>query len=295
MKLSIIIVSYNTRDFLKKCLDSLKKINFSDFEIIIVDNASKDGTIEYLESLSEKNLTFIKNPKNLGFSKANNRGIKIARGDYLLFLNPDTEVMPDTLAEIVKFMEKDSKIGALTCKVVLPNGKLDDSCHRGFPTPWNALCFFSGLEELFPKSRIFAGYHMGWKDYNKPHEIDAGAGSFLMLRRKAGEDINWWDEDYFFYGEDLDLCYRLKQKGWKVYYFPKVSIIHYKGIASGIKKVSRHLSLADIETRRSSTTARYDAMKIFYNKYYNKRYPWIINWLVSKAINMKLAVSLKRV
>lgn len=295
MKLSIIIVSYNTKEFLEKCLNSIKESKFSDFEIIVVDNDSKDGTVEYMDKSSFSNLQFIKNTKNLGFSKANNKGVRLAKGEYILFLNPDTEVMPDTFSRALKFIEKNKDIGALTCKVVLPNRKLDDSCHRGFPTPWNALFFFSGLEELFPTSRLFAGYHLGWKDYTKPHEIDSGAGAFLLVRREAGEEIKWWDEDYFFYGEDLDLCFRLKQKGWKVFYLPQTSIIHYKGISSGIKSQSRHLSLADIETRKSATTARYDAMKIFYNKHYNNKYPEIVNWLVFKAINLKLAVSLRKI
>lgn len=297
MKVSIVIVSYNTKDFLKKCLGSIVESDFKDYEVIVVDNQSQDGTFEEFKNYKLKGLNrfvFIKNSKNFGFSKANNIGVKESKGEYILFLNPDTEISSNTLSTVINFMDKHRDVGASTCKLVLPNKKLDDACHRGFPTPWNALCFFSGLEKLFPKSRLFSGYHVGWKDYSKPHEIDAGAGAFLIVRREAGEKISWWDEDFFFYGEDLDLCMRLKKNGWKVFYIPQTSVIHYKGISSGIKSHSKHLSLADIETRRSATTARYDAMKMFYNKHYKRKYPGLITWIVFKAINMKLLVSLRR-
>lgn len=292
--LSIVIVNYNAKEYLKKCLDSIFESSFKNFEVIVADNASKDGSVEQLKNLGDK-INLILNKENLGFSAANNVGIKKAKGRYLLFLNPDTSVYPNTLKYMVSFMDKNKKVGCSTCKVVLPNGEIDDSCHRGFPTPWNAFCFFSGLEKIFPHSRIFSGYHMGWENLNKMHKIDACAGSFMLVRREAGEDIGWWDEDFFFYGEDLNFCLELQKKGWDIYFIPKVSTLHYKGISSGIKKHSKHLSHADLETKRSATTARFDAMKILYRKHYINKYPRFITWLVFKGVNLKFWLSMREI
>lgn len=290
--LSIIIVNFNAREFLKRCLDSVFESELKNIEVIVVDNDSKDGSIEELKKLGSK-IKLITNKKNVGFSTANNQGIKEAKGRYLLFLNPDTEVYPKTFKFMINFMDKNKKIGAATCKVVLANGKLDDSSHRGFPTPWNSLCYFSGISKLFPNSKLFSGYTLGYLGLSTIHEIDALSGSFMFTRREAGEQVNWWDEDYFFYGEDLDFCYKLKEKGWKIFFIPKISILHYKGLSSGIKNHSKHLSHADLETQKAATTARFDAMKIFYRKHYMERYPIFITWLVFKAINLKFWFSMK--
>ena len=302
MKLSIIIVSYNGKEYLKKCLDSIFRSKISDFEVIVVDNASTDGSAETIDNFKfhpfgklRTNFKFITNKKNLGFSKANNIGVKNSSGDYLLFLNPDTEIDKKTIESLISFMDKKKNAGCVTCKVLLPNGKLDESCHRGFPTPWNAFCFFSGLEDLFPKSRIFSGYHMGWKDLNNIHEIHACAGSFMLVRRKAGEEIGWWDEDYFFYGEDLDFCLELEKKGWKIYFVPNVSIVHYKGVSSGIKKASKDITTADRATRTFATKHRFSAMKILYNKQYINKYPKFITWLIYRFIDLKLWFALQRI
>lgn len=290
INLSIVIVSFNSKDFLVNCLDSLLKSDF-DIEIIVVDNASKDGTQKVMERYPT--IKFIENKQNLGFSKANNIGIKKISGKYILFLNPDTIVRKDTLKTLVPFMEKTNDAGIVTCKVVLPNGELDDSCHRGMPTPWNAFCYFLGLEKLFPHSKIFSGYHMGWMDYSKTHEINACAGSFMLVRREAGDQVGWWDEDFFFYGEDLDFCLKTKEKGWKVYYYPGVLTTHYKGVSSGIKKISKEITTADLETKKIATEHRFSAMKILYRKHYLNRYPKIITWFVFKAVDFKNWLALR--
>lgn len=291
--LSIIIVSFNSKDFLKKCIDSIFESSFKNLEVIIVDNASKDGSVAELER--DPRIVLIANKKNIGFSAANNQGVKKASGRYILFLNPDTSVYPKTFEYMLSFMDKNKTVGAATCRVLLPNGKLDDSSHRGFPTPWNSLCFFSGLSRLFPHSRIFSGYTSGYLNLSTTHEIDALCGAFMITRKKAGSQLGWWDEDYFFYGEDIDFCFRLKEKGWKIFYVPKASVLHYKGVSSGIKNHSKHLSHADLDTRRAATTARFDAMKIFYRKHYIRKYPWIVTWLVMNGINFKFWLSMKSV
>jgi GT2 family glycosyltransferase len=294
--LSIIIVSFNTKEFIKKCLESIvaNTSKALKYEVIIVDNASSDGTLKEVDGFISQipNLKILRNEKNIGFSKANNIGVKESKGRYILFLNSDTEVYKHTLDEMVMFMDYHKETGAATCFVELPSKKLDDATHRGFPTPWNSICHFSGLGKVFPRSLIFNGYHLGWKDLDKIHEIDALAGAFMLVRREAGEQARWWDEDYFFYGEDLDFCYMLKKLGWKIFFVPSAKILHYKGISSGIKNASQHLSIADKELKRKATNARFDAMKIFYKKHYQNLYPHVVTKLVLTGVDIKKVFAL---
>lgn len=289
--LSIIIVSYNTKEFLEKCVASILEHKQSlQIEVIIVDNASVDNSVQMIKK-EYKDVILIENKKNLGFSKANNLGVKKAKGKYILFLNPDTVVQPVTLSAMYEFMEKQTNAGVATCRVDLLNGELDDACHRGFPTPWNAFCHFFGFSRIFPRSRIFAGYSMGWEDLSKTHEIDACAGAFMIVRKLAGEEIDWWDEDYFWYGEDIDFCYKLKQKNWKIYFVPTTSVLHYKGVSGGIKSTSKNITTASKETKMRATRARFEAMRIFYNKHYQKKYPKVITRLALLGISLKEKLS----
>ncbi len=292
--LSIIIVSYNTKDFLAECLESIKD-NVSEeisYEVIVVDNASADDSVEYVKK-HFPNVEMIASSENLGFSKANNLGVQSSVGRYVLFLNPDTVIRKGALEYMTKFMDVTKDAGAATCYLEMVNGKLDDAAHRGFPTPWNALCYFSGLTKLFPRTPLFSGYNLSWKDLKNVHDIDALAGAFMLVRREAGEAVGWWDARYFFYGEDLDFCYQLKKKGWKIYFVPDVKILHYKGVSGGIKKHSQHISTASRETKVRATLARFEAMKIFYRKNYMKQYPQFVTWLVFKGINLKQWITLQ--
>ena len=295
LDLSIVIVNYNTKEFLKNCINSLlhcisEKI---DYEIIIVDNASTDGSPVEISRLPQDsggqvNLKAILNKENLGFAKANNQGLKISQESrYVLFLNSDTIMKNQTIEEMINFMDTHLDAGAATCKLIMPNGEIDDASHRGFPTPWNSFSHFSGLARIFPKSRIFAGYNLGWMDLNTTHKIDVLAGAFMLVRREAGEQAGWWDEDYFFYGEDIDFCFMLKKKGWSIYYVPRVFITHYKGVSGGIKSVSKGITTASKETKKRVTKWRFKAMRIFYDKHYKQKYPWIINFLVDKGISLR--------
>lgn len=286
--LSIIIVSYNTKDVIGECLESIQANagEIISYEVIVVDNNSSDDSVEYLKN-NFKDVITIANKENSGFSRANNIGLKRAQGRYLLFLNPDTVVQKDTLGIMVEFMDRHKDAGAATCKVELPSGEIDDASHRGFPTPWNAFFHFSGIAKLFPKSTFFNGYHLGWKDLDKVHEIDSLAGAFMIVRREAGDEVGWWDEDYFFYGEDIDFCYKLKEAGWKIYYIPTVSILHIKGVSGGLKKHSQKITTATKETRIRATSWRFDAMRIFYRKHYFDKYPKILTWLVLQGIGLK--------
>jgi len=297
LDLSIISVSYNTKEFIRKLLSSIEE-NISkeiSYEVIVVDNASSDHSVQMIEK-EFPNVKLVVNKDNLGFSKANNLGIKKAsKSRYVLFLNPDTVLNKGTIEHMIKFMDKHPDAGASTCKVIMSNGKIDDATHRGFPTPWNAFAHFSGISKVMPNSTLLNGYYLGWKDIDKVHEIDALAGAFMLVRYGAGEDVGWWDEDYFFYGEDIDFCYMLKQKGWKIYYVPDVSIFHHKGVSGGIKEISKTISTATKETKTRITKSRFNAMKIFYRKHYAKKYPGFLTGLVMLGIDAKLWYSLKRI
>lgn len=295
IKLSVIIVNYNTDQLLKDCLLSLQSIlnneNFKS-EIIVVDNHSKDRSVSMVKE-SFPDVIVIENDKDYGFSKANNQAIKKSRGEYILFLNPDTLVQDEKIFKVLfEQFDKDQKIGAVTCRVNLPTGKLDDACHRGFPTPLNAFFHFTGLSKIFPNNKFFSGYNMSYLNLNTTHEIDACCGAFMLVKRDIGDKVGWWDEDYPWYGEDLDLCYRLKELGYKIVFVPKVSIFHYKGASSGIKDNSFHISKADKETKKKAINARFDVMKIFYNKHYVNKYSSLLKILVFIAVEIKRRVAL---
>lgn len=300
--LSIVILSYNTKELLRECITSIKRnTDKISYEIIVVDNASSDGSAEMVAK-EFKDVTLIANKENIGYSRGNNQGVVKTIGRYILFLNADTLVYEKTLETMLRFMDEHKDAGAATCRVELLNGKLDDSCHRGFPTPWRSLCRFSGLSRFFPKSTLFAGYSMGYLDLLTTHEIDSCSGAFMIVRREAGEEVarlparqGWWDEDFFWYGDDLDFCYRLKEKGWKVFFVPTVKILHYKGVSGGIKDISKHLTVATRETVIRATNARFDAMKIFYRKHYSKAYPGFVESLVMLAIDLKWWLTLRRI
>ncbi len=292
--LSIVILNYNTKKLALEALESIEK-NYPKelaqelYEVIIADNGSPDGSLEafreYKERSKIKLFRVIDNLRNLGFSSGNNKVIPKARGRYILFLNPDTVVYPMTLQTMVVFMDNHLDCGIATCKVETPTGNIDEASHRGFPTPWNAFCHFSGLEKMFPKSHLFSGYIQGWKDMKTTHEVDAVVGAFMLIRREVGDEIGWWDEDYSFYGEDLQFCFDVKKRRYKIYYVPEVRILHYGGVSSGIKKHTSHITTADIEHRKKVQGWRFSAMRTFYKKNYKDKYPSILNWLVFRGID----------
>lgn len=293
--LSVVIVSYNTRDLTIGAIESvIKTAGKLSYEIIVVDNDSKDDSVDAIKKKNYKHVSVIKNDQNYGFSKANNIGIKKTSGRYVLFLNSDTVVYEHTLETMVNFMDDHPKVGASTCELLLVSGNIDDASHRGFPTPWNSFCHFFKLAKVFPHTKLFTGYSMGWKDLKTIHEIDALAGAFMLVRREAGEQVKWWDEDYFWYGEDLDFCYELKQHGWKIYYVPTVKTLHFKGASGGIKKESESITQASNETKLRATRARFTAMRIFYKKHYAGKYPGIITWAVDKGITYLEKRAVKR-
>lgn len=269
MDLSIIIVNYKTLELTSDCIDSIIKGNTKglDYEIIVVDNASGDGSIEALQSQFPV-VKAIKNQENLGFSKANNLGMKMATGEFILLLNSDTIVEQNTLRGAHDFIKDHKHIGALGCKILLPSGKLDAACKRSFPTPMNGIYHSLHLDDASPESIRFGAYNLTYVDENKTCSIDCIMGAFMMVPRKVIDDVGMLDEDYFMYGEDVDWCYRIKNAGYQVMYYPEVRIFHHKK-ASGIEKRNPKV-----------IAAFYDSMSIFYNKHYQNKYSKLTRWCV---------------
>jgi GT2 family glycosyltransferase len=229
LDLSIIIVNYNVKEFLQNLLHSISKSSgHIKLEIIIVDNASNDGSVEFISN-NYPEVILIANQKNLGFSKANNIGLNLAKGKYILLLNPDTLVSEDTIEKMINFFELNPMVGLAGCKILNPDGTLQLACRRSFPGPWTSFCKVTGLSNLFPKSKLFARYNLTYLDPGQTYEVDAISGSFMMFRKDVYERIGGLDEKFFMYGEDLDFCYRVQKSGLKVYYVHSTQIIHYKG------------------------------------------------------------------
>ncbi len=286
--LSIIILNYNTKDLLESCLLSVKKARVGGVKLqtIVVDNASTDESVNMVKKKFPW-AELVVSKKNLGYSGGNNLGLKKAKGDYVLFLNSDVEIKSNSLVEMVDFVNTDKRIGVVTPKVELFSGGMDPDCHRGFPTPWASITYFLGLEFLFPTSKVFGRYHMGYLDLDKAHEMDAGFGTFMFVRKAVLNQVGSWDEKYFFYGEDLDFFYRIKEAGWKVMFYPKVLALHHKGASSGLRKESKQISIANRETRIKTAKASIVAMEIFYRKFYKGKYNPLLTALILVGIRIK--------
>lgn len=277
-KLSIIILNYNTKKLLEDCLNSLWNVkNELSHEVIVVDNASTDESVDMIKKHFGW-VRLIENHENSGFSAGNNLAKNVAKGDYVLFLNSDTIVNQKTLKKSVEYMDKHSDVGAMTCKIVLPNGELDRDARRSFPTPWVAFSHFVYLDRLFPKSSLFSKYWYGYISADEEHEVDVLQGAFFLSRKNILDDVGWFDETYFLNGEDIDLSWKIKNKGWKIIYYPRASIVHIK---KGTKKSNRKLK---------NETSGVKAMEIFYRTRMWDRYPLVVNLLVIGGIQVMRAI-----
>ncbi len=275
--LSIIIINYRTYEFTKQTIESVinKKHSFN-YELIIVDNASGDNSLEnlkkeYHNELDKGTIKFIANAENKGFAYANNLALKQTNSKYLLLLNSDTKIINDCLEKCLKFMDTDKNIGALGCKIMLPDGSLDKACRRSYPDVKVSFYRMTGLSQIFPKSKRFNKYNLTYLDENGTYDIDCLSGAFMLLRNEAMEEVGFLDESFFMYGEDIDYCYRIRENGWKVKYYGQANIIHYKG-ASSQKQKSKLLY------------EFYNSMQIFYNKHYLDKNPWIISLVTYTGI-----------
>jgi len=239
MKISIVIVSWNTKDLLKKCLQSLIKYGEDfDLEIFVIDNASTDGTTWMMKN-DFPEINFIPNKDNAGFAKANNQGIKLSTGDYVLLLNPDTEIFSDTLPSSVKFMEENPSCGVMGCKMVYKNGKLQPSVRR-FPRFWPILLMFLKLPKVFPHLGSVERYLATDFDYEKTQEVDQVMGAYMFIRPKAFDRIGLLDEDFFIWFEEVDFCRRIWKAEYKVMYFAGAKIIHHGGQSFAQQKMVKN-------------------------------------------------------
>lgn len=229
MKLSVIIVNYNVKYFLHQALMAVYQSNVDfEFDVYVVDNASVDGSCEMVAT-DFPQVKLIESSENLGFSKGNNLAIRKSQAEYVLLLNPDTIIREDTLQQVVDFMDNHRDAGALGVKMYDGKGEFLPESKRGFPSPSVAFFKMSGLSSLAPKSKVLGRYHLGFLDEDEIHEVDVLSGAFMLLRKKTLNEVGLLDEDYFMYGEDIDLSYRIKKGGYKNYYFPFAPIIHFKG------------------------------------------------------------------
>lgn len=279
MKLSVIIVNYNVQHFLEQCLQSVEiALKNVEGEVWVVDNSSVDGSVEMVrEKFPEVNL--IASKENLGFSKGNNLAVSKSSGEYVLLLNPDTLVEEDTFEKVIAFMDNHPEAGGLGVKMVDGKGKFLPESKRSLPTPTVAFYKIFGLSSLFPKSKKFGKYHCGHLDKDSNHEIEILSGAFMLMRKEALDKVGLLDEDFFMYGEDIDLSYRLIKGGYKNYYFADTRIIHYKGES----------------TKKSSVNyvfVFYNAMIIFAKKHFSQKNASTFSFLIKIAIYFRAGLAI---
>lgn len=271
MELSVIIVNYNVKYFLEQCLLSvIKAAKGLTVEILVVDNASTDGSREWLEE-NFPAVKFTWNRDNPGFAKANNQALEQASGEYILFLNPDTILPEDCFRQCIQYFTDHREAGALGVCMLDGSGKFLKESKRGFPTPMAAFYKLTGLSALFPRSPVFSRYHMGHLDPAHNHETDVLAGAFMMVRKKVLDITGGFDESFFMYGEDIDLSYRIQQAGFKNIYLAECPIMHFKG-ESTRKGTLNYVRLF------------YGAMAIFARKHYGGMSAGIFSFCIHLAI-----------
>lgn len=277
MDLSIILINHNTLELIKETIDSiLKTVKNLNYEIIVVDNS--DDECEKLESNNNKIKVISSN--NEGFSKGCNKGAKEALGDYLLFLNSDSILKEGTINASFEYMSKDETIGTLGVRQLLQNGKLDHGCKRGFPTPMSSLFYFMKLDRLFKNSKLFGRYRQTYIDEMSVADVDSISGAYMLIKKEVFKRVGGFSEDYFMYGEDVDLCYKIKEAGLRVVYYGKVSFVHIKG-QSGI---NNEFILENF----------YKSMRIFYDKHYKNKYSKLTTKLVYFGIDKKYGLAKKK-
>ena len=278
--LSIVTVNYNAKDYLDRCLGSVIKTtsNISS-EIIVVDNASVDGSTTLVKEKYPQ-VKIISNKQNFGFAKAVNQGITSSVGKHIMLLNNDVVVNGKAVETMLEMLENNDKVGAIGPKLLNADGTIQYQCRRGFPTPFNAFCYFSGLSRIFPKSEVIGSYLKSHLDDKETIEVDSLCGAAMIVRREIIEDVGLMDEGYFMYGDDIDLCYRIKQAGWKIFYLPHAEMIHYGGKGGSRKQSYRNI----FEFHR--------AMAVFYSKHYSHKHLFLLNWIIYIGIWVKCVIAL---
>lgn len=283
MKLSIVIVNYNVSHFLRQCLQSVyAAIEHMDAEVFVVDNRSVDDSVPMVKS-EFPNVKIIVNEENVGFSRGNNVAIRQAKGEYVLLLNPDTLVEKDTFTDTIQYMDQHPDVGSLGLKMINGKGEFLPESKRALPVPAVAFYKIFGLSKLFPNSRRFGSYHLTYLNNDQIHEVEVLCGAYMLLRKSVLDQIGYLDEDFFMYGEDVDLSYRINIAGYKNIYFPEARIIHYKGEST--KKGSINYVLVF-----------YKAMQIFVKKHFAKKNVLLFNFMITFAIWLRASLAiLKRI
>jgi GT2 family glycosyltransferase len=278
-KLSVVIVNYNVKHFIEQCLFSVLKASENiACEIFVVDNNSVDGSVTIIKDKFPQ-VNLIVNKVNTGFSVANNQAIRLAKGEYVLLLNPDTVVQEDTFTKVITFMDTHADAGGLGVKMLDGQGNFAPESKRGLPTPFVAFYKMVGLSRFFPKSAKFGKYHLSYLQQDQINEVDVLSGAFMLMRKSVLDKIGLLDETFFMYGEDIDLSYRIQKAGYKNYYFPETQIIHYKGES----------------TKRSSLNyviIFYKAMAIFSRKHFSGSNAFWFNALIHFAIFLKAGIAI---
>lgn len=278
-KISVIIVNYNVEYFLEQCLNSVyKALENVSGEVFVVDNNSIDGSVEMVRQKFPQ-ATLMANKDNRGFSKANNQAMVVSKGKYILLLNPDTVVEEDTFEKVVDFMDQHPDAGGLGVRMLDGKGKFLPESKRGLPTPAVAFYKIFGLSAIFPKSKRFGRYHLGYLSEFETNEVEILSGAFMLMRTEALDKVGYLDEAFFMYGEDIDLSYRIIQGGYKNYYFPETRIIHYKGES----------------TKKSSVNyvfVFYRAMVIFAQKHFSQKNARLFSFLINLAIYLRAGLAI---
>jgi len=279
-KVSVIIVSYNVRSYLAHAIDAILKSTHKKLEIIVVDNHSYDGTCDYLKEYYQNidSLYVISNSENVGFGKAVNQASEFASGKYMMVLNPDTIIEENTISTLVDYLNKNSSVGMVGPKILNADGTLQLACKRSFPTIKVALPKLLGLDRIFPNSRWAGKYNLTYLDPEKIHKVDAISGSCMFIKSKIFKEINGFDENFFMFGEDLDLCKRMWESQYEIHYVPDTKIIHYKG---------ESVKTAPYDSRE----AFYHSMNIYINKHYSSTLGAFTQFFLAAGISLRKLIS----
>jgi GT2 family glycosyltransferase len=274
--LSIIIVNWNTHDLLNKCLNTINlHLGELDAEVLVIDNASSDGSVEMVQQ-EWPEVRLFQNETNEGFARANNKGIRESRGRYYLLLNTDTFVHPGAIETLLRFMDANPDTGAGGCRLYYGDGSLQRSC-TSFPTLLTELWQALWLDRLFPESEIFGKYWMTYWDFNDVREVDSVIGACMILRREAIDEVGLFDESYFMYSEEVDLCYRLKKAGWKIRFTPKATATHiWGGTSKRIQEETTFLRL-------------YRSRMLFFRKHYGRTAAFLFKVILILGSLMRVA------
>lgn len=278
-EISIIIVNYNSAEYLSACLTSIFMGNKeATLEVIVVDNNSTDNSVSFVKKYYPS-VILISNDENVGFASANNQAILKATGKYILLLNPDTFLPPNCLEELIIFLEENPNIGLLSPKLIRPDGTLDWACRRNFPTPLDIYIHAFWLDKLFPSSRFLNHYSIANIDSNLSIDVEAVAGAFMLVRKKALKEVGLLDQRFFMYFEDLDWSYRFIQSGWRVFYYAQIEVLHHK--RGSTKKFVRTMI-------REFYISLYQG----YEKYYGENHSSLFNWLMKQTLLFRMNLSL---